>query len=162
MIAYSKNLYPEIMDLQGDLFYCIRGKLPGVDETWFINNFMKSQIRSYLDKGNFKYAYYSHNAVLNYFLCEMNNCDISHGEFIPADYKRAESNSLSCGDLMWIGMMYSYYQWRTGISSAELIDRLTLRDMVRIYPALHQMGWEAGANKIHKNVLNIGELDGIK
>jgi len=159
MIAYDKNLYPEIMDLQGDLFYCIRDKLPGVDEQWFINNFMKSQIRSYLDKGNFKYAYMSHNAVLNYFLCELNNSDISHGEFIPADYKRGDAQ---CGDLMWIGMMYSYYQWRTGISSGELIKKLPLSDMERIYPALHQMGWEAGANKIHEVVLGAGELNKIK
>ena len=156
MIAYDKDLYPEIMDLQGDLFYCIRNKLPGVDEKWFINNFMKSRIRSYLDKGNFKYAYMSHNAVLNYFLCEMSGSDISHGVFIPADYVRGGS---IYGDLMWIGMMYSYYQWRTGISSEELIDKLTVDDMERIYPALHQMGWEAGANKIHSVVLGIGELD---
>ena len=154
MIAYDKYLCPEIRDLQGDLFYCIRDKLPGVDEEWFVNEFMKSDIRSYLDKGNFKYAYMSYNSILNYFLCELNNSDISHGEFIPADYKRGNKR----GDLMWIGMMYAYYQWRTGISSSELIEKLSLDDMERIYPALHQMGWEAGANKIHEEVLELGKL----
>jgi len=155
MAAYDKYLCSEIRDLQGDLFYSIRDKLPGVDEEWFVNEFMKSDIRSYLDRGNFKYAYMSYNAVLHYFLCELSNSDISHGEFIPADYKRGGQR----GDLMWVGMMYAYYQWRTGISSAELIDKLSLDDMERIYPALHQMGWEAAANKIHVEVLGAGNLD---
>ena len=54
-------------------------------------------------------------------------------------------------------MMYAYYQWRTGIPSSELIDKLSLDDMERIYPALHQMGWEASANKIHEEVLGAVE-----
>jgi hypothetical protein len=144
------------MNLQGKIFYIIRDKLPGVDEKWFIETFMKSFYRSRLDEGIWIYAYKSPEAAVEWFMCEIGPGDIWSGEFISAEYKKGEE----WGGFLpqWAGMMYSYYQWRTGIPSAELIEQLTLEDMERIYPALHQMGWEAGANKIHEEVLRIGRL----
>ena len=158
MIAYDRAMCPEIMNLQGDVFYIASKKMPGLDEAWFISGYMRTRVRSLLDIGNFAYAYMSYSAILEIVLAEMNGSDTAHGDFTPVEYKRGNA---VC-DAMWIGMMYSYYQWRSGIASKELVERLALETMERIYPALHQMGWESAAHKIHSNVLMIGELEELQ
>jgi hypothetical protein len=139
------------MNLQGELFYQIRELLPGVDEKWFIREFMKCRIRRMLDAGNYFYASHLPNEVLNYFLCERGPGDIWSGEYIPADYQRGETWG---GMLpMWAGMAYSLYQWEYEVPSAELIDILPLEVMERIYAPLHTVGWDVVTKKIHDSVL---------
>jgi hypothetical protein len=46
-------------------------------------------------------------------------------------------------------MAYTLYQWKYNVTSAELIDKLTLEEIERVFPALHQMGWDAAMDKIH-------------
>ena len=144
MPAYSDLYLSDIESHQGDVFMMIRDALPGVDEKWFITTYMQSSIRDKLDRANPKYAAMPSEELIDKFISD--ECG--------GEYQRGEQ----WGGFMpeWTGRIYSLYQWQYNISSKELIQKLTLNDIERIYPALHQMGWDAALEKIHTVVLGNG------
>jgi len=142
MQAYSDLYIPYIERNQGDVFMRIRDQLPGVDEKWFISAYMKSAVRDKLDRANPKFAAMPPGELIDWFITEECNGEYQRGKewggFIPE----------------WTGRMYALYQWQYNITSRQLIETLTLDDVERIFPALHQMGWDAAIEKIHTTVLN--------
>jgi len=141
MHAYSDVYAYYIERNQGQLFMDIRDALPGVDEKWFIAAYMKSAVRDKLDRANPKYAALPPGELIDKFIADECGGEYRRGKkwggFIPE----------------WAGRIYSLYQWQHNIPSARLIELLTLDDMERIYPALHQMGFDAALDKIHNVVL---------
>jgi len=138
MTAYDELYVDCIMKTQGFLFLKVRDELPGVDEKWFIENYMKSDIRKLLDEANPKYS-----AMSSYDLIYYYNQFVLKGE-----YKKGGE---WWGFLpQWAGMAYSLYQWKYNVPSAELIEIFTLSDMERVYPALHQMGWDAAIDRMRE------------
>ena len=139
--AYSDLYIADIEDAQGDIFLMIRDILPGVDEKWFVEAYMRSAIRDKLDRANPKYAAMPPEELILRFIEDECSGEYKRGEawggFIPE----------------WAGRIYALYQWKYNVTSARLIDMLTLGDIERIFPALHQMGWEAALVKIHEVVL---------
>ena len=137
MYAYDDVYVSLIMHTQGRVFYLIRDELPGVDEKWFIEKYMRSDMRRLLDHANPKLAAMpAPELILNFINREQNG-----------EYKRGEE----WGGFLpqWVGTVYSLYQWTHNIPSAKLIEQLPLGQMERLYPALHQMGWDAAVKKIH-------------
>ncbi|MCL1883849.1 MAG: hypothetical protein FWF81_08895 [Defluviitaleaceae bacterium] len=130
-----------IMRTQGRVFLDIREALQGVDEKWFIESYMKSKIRSLLDHANPKFAAMPSPELIDYFIKEENGGKYKTGEewggFLP----------------QWTGMIYSFYQWTYNISSYKLVEMLPLAEMERIFPTLHQAGWDVAIKKIHDEVL---------
>jgi hypothetical protein len=139
---YDADLYYyDIVDKQGEVFYYIREYLQGVDEKWFIDKYMKSNMHKLLDHANPKFAAMPPSELIDWVLQEE----------LGGEYKRGES---WWGMLpMWAGHMYAHYSWEHNIASDRLVDILTFSDMERIYPALHQMGWDAASAKIFEEVL---------
>jgi hypothetical protein len=138
MSAYSDLYVAKIKRTQGKVFDKIRYELPGVDEKWFIEKYMRSDIRRLLDSANPKLAAKPSPELIHAFINR--ECD--------GEYKRGEE----WGGFLpqWVGEIYSLYQWKFSVPSAELIDLLPLSDMERMYIPGHQMGWDAAVNKIHR------------
>jgi len=145
MKPYDEVYVPTITQKQGRMFFDIREALPNVDEKWFIENFMKGRVRSLLDHANPKFAAMPSPELIEYFIREEHAGEYIKGEewggFLP----------------QWAGTIYALYQWQHNVSSAKLIDILPLAEMERIYPALHQLGWDAAVQKIFL-LLNGSEL----
>ena len=141
MSTYPDVYVEDIQVTQGRIFLNIREELPGVDEKWFIEKYMKSDIRRLLDSANPKLAAKPAPELLHAFI----------NRECGGEYKRGEE----WGGFLtqWVGEIYSLYQWKFNVPSAELIDLLPLADMERMYIPGHQLGWEAAVNKIHA-VLN--------
>jgi len=51
-----------------------------------------------------------------------------------------------------VGVIYSLYQWKHDVASKDLIDILPLSEMERLFPVLHQAGWDVAVDKIHNAV----------
>ena len=147
MRAYSDLYLSDIMDLQGDMFLQIRDVLPGVDEKWFIEKWMRSRIRELLDNGSPKFAAMWPWEVILYFLEEELNSEYQRGPewggFLPE----------------WVGLTYSYFQWRYNISSRLIIEMIPLSEMEIMFPTLHQAGLQTAAEKIHDDVLGLPPVD---
>lgn len=137
MSSYSELYVEDIQVTQGRVFLNIRDELPGVDEKWFIEKYMKSDIRRLLDSANPKLAAKPSPELIQAFIDR--ECGGQYlrgakwGGFLP----------------QWVGEIYSLYQWKFDVPSAELIDLLPLSEMERMYIPGHQMGWDAAVDKIH-------------
>ena len=142
MSSYSHVYFEDIQVAQGRVFLNIREELPGVDEKWFIEKYMKSDIRRLLDSANPKLAAKPAPELIHAFIDRECGGEYRRGEqwggFLP----------------QWVGEIYSLYQWKYEIPSAKLIDLLPLSDMERMYIPGHQMGWDAAVNKIHEVLAN--------
>lgn len=142
MSAYHEIYAGEIQRTQGKVFFYIREELPDADEKWFIENYMKSNIRKQLDSANPKLAAKPAPELIRAFI----------NRECGGEYKRGEQWGGFL--LQWVGEIYSLYQWKYETPSAELIELLPLSDMERMYIPGHQMGWDAAVKKIHEVVLN--------
>ncbi|MDR1559675.1 MAG: hypothetical protein LBS84_08280 [Clostridiales bacterium] len=147
MGAYTELYLPDIVNMQGRLFFDIRDELPNVDEKWFIEAFMKSRIRALLDIGNWKYANMPPKEVMSVFLDD--EC--------PGGYQRGEE----WGGFLpqWVGQIYAFYQWKYCVRSSELINVIPLDAMRLHFRVGHQMGLEAAADRIYDD-FGFGSLNG--
>ena len=48
----------------------------------------------------------------------------------------------------WIGRFYAYAQWYSGVSSAELVSRFPIVDMIALYPGAHDLDLAIAVEKI--------------
>jgi len=138
MSAYSESYIGEIIDTQSEIFLQIREQLPGVDEKWFIEAWMKSKIRSRLDKAYPKWANMMPEELIYRFITE--ECG--------GEYKRGES----WGGFLpsWVGIMYAYYQWSYNIPSKEVIKELPLDLMERAFVPFHQASEQTALIKLRE------------
>jgi hypothetical protein len=141
MSAYNEVYVSSVMKAQGKMFLKIRDKLPGVDEKWYIEAYMQSNIRSLVDEGNIKYVNAPSTELMLRFIEDECGGQYKRGAewggFIPE----------------WAGKIYALYQWKYSVQSKNLISRLPLDEIERIFPVLHQAGWEAAVDKIHDSVI---------
>ena len=139
--AYDEMYVGKITHNQGKMFFYLREELPDIDEKWFIEKYMRSDIRRLLDGANPKLAAKPAPELLYAFI----------NRECGGEYQRGEQWGGFL--LQWVGEIYSLYQWKYNIPSAKLIELLPLNVMERIYILGHQMGWEAAIKKIHDVVL---------
>jgi hypothetical protein len=151
MAAYDGHYVGMIKFAQGKLFLYLRKLFPGIDEKWFIEAFMKSEVRAMLDMAVPKYVGMSNVEWARELFYELGPGDPKEGIFVECEYKKADEwdSLIAC----WCGYIYAYYQWKYDVKSKKLIEILPLSEMERIYEPLHQMGWDAATDKIHEEVL---------
>ena len=141
MNPYDEVYVADIMTKQGRVFFDIRHVLPGVDEKWFVNEYMNGRVRRLLDHANPKFAAMPPPELIDYFIREEKGGIYKKGEewggFLP----------------QWVGMIYALYQWRYNVPSNALIKMLPLEVMERIYPTLHQASMDTAMQKIHDEVI---------
>ena len=142
MAAYSELYVSDIIENQGYVFLNIREELPGVDEKWFIESWMKSETRELLDRATPKWAGMPPQELIWWFIHHECNGEYKHGEkwggFLP----------------QWVGIMYSLYQWKYDLPSKAIIEKLPLDEMERLYVPYHQLGDEAAVCKLHNYVID--------
>ena len=140
---YNKAYLDEIVETQGKLFSLVCDMKPAADIDDFIEKFMVSRTRGFLDRGDAYVSNLDKNDLYEYF-CKVDN-------FRPLKGK-------NFGGFMydWTGEFYAYYQWRYNIPSAQIIKNLPLNFMKAAYPGLHDLDLELAAEKIfeknHKNL----------
>ena len=140
--AYSELYASDIIEHQGYVFLNIREELPDVDEKWFIEAWMKSEIRQYLDTATPKWAGMPPQELIWWFV---------HHE-CEGEYRKGEK----WGGFLpqWVGIMYSLYQWKFELPSAKIIEVLPLDVMEKLYVPYHQLGDEAAVYKLHNYVID--------
>lgn len=146
--AYSQLYMKDIADCQGKMFRKISIYYPKIDELWFIENYMKSDVRSMLDFANPVYASRDSNDLAARFLRTLADNDIKYSDL-----------SYDETFLEWTGMAYSRYQWHYDISSKETLERIPVETMGRIFPALHTISWNSAIRRMHTDVLGLQQID---
>jgi len=134
MSAYPECYVNEIVDTQGKLFEYVADFNHKIDMEDFINNYMQSRTRSFLDHADAYLSNLNASELFRYY-CETENYTLKHG-----------NGMLGAPD--WIGQFYAYYQWLTGTSSKDTIKKLPLDFVKASYYGLHDLDLDLAVKKV--------------
>lgn len=135
MRAYSEAYLDEVVETQGKLFDLVAYRYPNKDTGNFINAYMASNTRRYIDEAQAYVNTMSAPELWDYF-CKVDGYELRDGEplvgFMPD----------------WIGEFYAYYQWYYNIPSSEVIKRVPLDFLKKAYWGLHDLNLELAVKKV--------------
>jgi len=136
---YNIVYLQEIAETQGALFERLQDVAPRVDGLEFIRSYMKSDTRSYLDKGDAYLATLGPKGLMDYYQSED-----AHEVKAGVPLRGFAPN--------WIGQFYAQYQWQTGSPSSEIVDQIPPEWLVSAYPGLHDLDMRLAVNKVEAEV----------
>lgn len=137
MRAYSEAYLDEVVENQGKLFDFVAQSFPNKDTEDFINAYMGSKTRKWIDEAQAYVNTMAAKELWEYFI-------------------KTESYQLKNGKAMegfmpdWIGEFYAYYQWYYGIPSEEVIKKIPLDFLKKAYYGLHDLTLELAVKKVGK------------
>lgn len=138
MQAYSKAYLDEVVENQGKLFDLYAQDYPNNDTEDFIQAYMKSKTRKYIDESQAYVNTMDARELLDYF-------------FTTEKYEKKQGKAMRGFMPDWIGEFYAYYQWYYNISSAELVDKVSLNFLEKAYHGLHDLDLELAVKKVGNN-----------
>ena len=53
----------------------------------------------------------------------------------------------------WCGWILAYYQWRTGRSFKNIMQHITMREILKLYPTLHEASEEKFVDNLNRMIL---------
>lgn len=137
MEAYPKCYLNEIVETQGKLFEFVADISPKIDVEDFIQKYMKSKTRSFIDRADAYVSNMTEKEIFEYF-CKIDNFTLQTG------------NGLSGFMPNWIGQFYAFYQWQLNIPSSQIIERLPLDFMKASYFGLHDFDLDLAVRKVEQ------------
>ncbi len=135
MRDHLKAYLDEVVENQGKLFDYIAITYPDMDTEDFIQAYMKSKTRKYLDEAE---AY----------VCTMDARELWEYFQKTDKYRLKEGEALKGFMPDWIGEFYAYYQWKYNVPSAELVDKVSLDYLEKMYPGLHDLELDLAVEKV--------------
>lgn len=140
MYAYHKAYLDEIVETQGKLFDRIQEFHTGIDTIKFINTYMRSQTRAFIDAGQ-------------PYVCTM-DCEELWKYFCKTDLFIPEEGKVISGFVVdWIGEFYAYFQWYYNIASAKLIELIPVDFLLIGYAGLHDLELDLAVKKVGARLL---------
>lgn len=135
--AYSEAYLNEVVENQGKLFDYVAYIYSDKDTEDFINTYMASNTRKYIDQAMAYVNTMSAKELFNYFL-ETDKYTLKDGESIQGFMPE------------WIGEFYAYYQWYYNIPSAEVLEKIPMSFLKKAYWGLQDLDMELAVKKVGK------------
>ena len=135
MGAYSDAYLGEVVENQGKLFDYVAETFPDKDTEDFINAYMASKTRKYIDEAQAYVNTMDAEELWRYF---------TENE----DYHMKPGKAMTGFMLDWIGEFYAYYQWYYDIPSSEVIEKITVDFLKKAYYGLHDLELELAVQKV--------------
>lgn len=135
MRAYSEVYLDDVVESQGQLFGFYAQKFPEKDTEDFIQKYMKSKTRKSIDEAKAYVATMDAQELWRYFL----NTE---------KYEGKQGTALDGFVPDWIGEFYAYYQWYYNVPSAEIVEKIPVRFLVKAYRGLHDLELELAVKKV--------------
>lgn len=135
MQAYSKVYLDDVVENQGKLFDFVAYNFPDKDTKDFMNTYMASKTRKYIDESQAYVNTMSAKELWEYF-------------------SKTEQYTLKDGKALegfmpdWIGEFYAYYQWYYNIPSAEVIKKIPVEFLMKAYYGLHDLELDLAVKKV--------------
>ena len=135
MRAYSKDYLNDVVENQGKLFDFVAQTYPDKDTEDFINAYMTSKTRKYIDEAQAYVNTMDAEELWRYFT-ENENYHMKPGKamtgFMPD----------------WIGEFYAYYQWYYDLPSAEVVQKIPVDFLQKAYAGLHDLDLDLAVQKV--------------
>ena len=135
MSAYNEAYLKDVVENQGKLFDFVAQSFPDKDTKDFIQTYMRSKTRNYIDEAQAYVNTMDAKTLWNFFI-ETDNYNLKSGTalegFLPD----------------WIGEFYAYYQWWYEMPSAEVVKKIPVDFLIKAYPGLHDLDLELAVKKV--------------
>ena len=135
MYAYSEAYLGDVVENQGKLFDYVVQTFPDKDTEDFINAYMKSKTREYIDESQAYVNTMDARELWDYF--------IKNEKYVMKSGKCLEGFIPD-----WIGEFYAYYQWYYDMSSSEVISKIPVDFLKKAYYGLHDLDLELAVQKV--------------
>lgn len=135
MRAYSDSYLDDVVENQGKLFDYIAQTFPDKDTEDFINTYMASKTRKYIDEAKAYVNTMDATELWKYFS--------DNERYILKPGKALEGFMPD-----WIGEFYAYYQWFYNIPSEEVVNKIPLDFLKKAYHGLHDLELELAVQKV--------------
>lgn len=135
MKTYPKVYLDDVVETQGKLFDKVAQDYPGTDTEKFINTYMNSHTRKYIDEGQAYVCTMNAEELLDYF--------VKTDRFKPTGGKALEGFMPD-----WIGEFYALYQWQYGMPSSDVVKKVPVRFLEKAYPGLHDLDLDLAVKKV--------------
>ncbi len=139
MHAYNESYLKEVVETQGKLFEEVMVYEPGIDVGCFIEQYMVSKTREFIDSGQAYVCTLSAEELWRYF-CKTDNFRPIQGQ--PMDGFSAN----------WIGQFYAYFQWYYNIASKKVIEMISLEFIRAAYRGLHDLDLDLAVRKAGEQI----------
>lgn len=137
--AYQKAYLDEIVETQGKLFDRMQEFYEGIDTKAFINTYMRSRTRAFIDAGQ-------------PYVCTMDSEELWE-YFRKTDRFAPEKGEVIGGFVVdWIGEFYAYFQWYYNIASAQVVELIPVDFLLIGYAGLHDLELDLAVKKVGANV----------
>lgn len=140
MRSYSEAYLKEVVETQGKLFDSVTEFEPGIDVKKFIEKYMVSKTRKYIDAGQAYVCTLEPEELWIYF-CETDN------------YKPDKGAPFGGFSADWIGRFYAYFQWYYNMASEKLIKLVPLDFIHAAYYGLHDLELDLAVKKVGEQVV---------
>lgn len=141
---FDVDYYNDVERLTINIFYNSHIEFPDIDIVWFIDYYMKSDVRWQIDDSNPRYMCMESMRALRYLR------DDGLVEYPKSD-KTVENYY---GDsIAWIAMMYCHLQLYFGFSSRDLSELIPCEEMLRQFTVGHERGFLAQAMHMYDDFL---------
>lgn len=135
MGAYSDAYLGEVVENQGKLFDHVAETFPDKDTEDFINAYMTSKTRKYIDEAQAYVNTMDAEELWRYFTENEN-------------YHMKPGKALSGFMPDWIGEFYAYYQWYYDLPSAEVVQKIPVDFLQKAYAGLHDLDLDLAVQKV--------------
>ena len=132
---YNAAYLQEVSETQGALFERLQDSAPETDGLEFIRSYMKSDTRRFLDGGDAYLSTLGPKRLMDYYQAE-------------DAYESRPGTPLRGFMPNWIGQFYAYYQWQTGESSRDIVERIPPEWLVSAYSGLHDLDMRLAVEKV--------------
>lgn len=130
--AYDKKYLEEAMSNLGEMVdYAVNACQLEIDDFWEM--FLISGYAEFFGKGVPKY------------ICGMSGTELAKDVLnkVLGSVKFPEARIEYCpGPEYWCGWILAYYQWNSGRSFKNIYETIKMRDLLRMYPSLHEASEE--------------------
>lgn len=140
MYAYSEVYLKEVVETQGKLFGEVSEYEPGIDVLKFIEDYMKSKTRKYIDEGQAYVCTLDPKELWKYF-CETD------------DYCPPKGAAPGGFVIDWIGQFYAYFQWYYNMASEKVLELVPLNFARAAYHGLHDLELDLAVKKVGEQVV---------
>lgn len=135
MGAYSDAYLGEVVENQGKLFDHVAETFPDKDTEDFINAYMASKTRKYIDEAQAYVNTMDAEELWRYFTENEN-------------YRMKPGKAMTGFMPDWIGEFYAYYQWYYDLPSAEVVQKIPVVFLQKAYAGLHDLDLDLAVQKV--------------
>ncbi|MDE6701473.1 MAG: hypothetical protein K2K10_10770 [Acetatifactor sp.] len=140
MHAYDESYLKEVVETQGKLFGEVGEYESGIDVKNFIESYMVSKTRQFIDAGQAYVCTLNSRELWNYF-CEVDQ------------YEPGKGNAIGGFAADWVGQFYAYFQWYYNLASKKVLELVPLDFILAAYHGLHDLELDLAIRKVGEQIV---------